>query len=386
MFCNRHALCSVAAWFGAFSVSVFATAAGNSPFPTVTENTSPVAEPPDALPPCCTAPGRFAHLAAKASETGKLSLEPTERGERVLIDGELFAEYRTDLSHQPVIWPIVGPSGHEMTRSLPLGRQRPAEKQDHPHHKSLWFAHGGVNGHDFWHLPPEGSDDQQPRIAHLKTLSRSSPNASVVVFTTVNDWLAAGVKQMTDRRTVAFGVLPSGDRYIDFTITMQSSQGPVEFADTKEGSFGVRVPGPMKSDAGLGGEIFNARGDRGDATWGRKTAWTAYQGPLTVSQPDETTPQGGIVIMSHPDSSVPECRWHVRSYGLFAANPFGVKEFSHEDQAVRVSRLADDEELTLRYRVVFYSGLVEPGVIPRWYASFAAVPLLEYASLVAKGS
>ena len=36
-----------------------------------------------------------------------------------------------------------------MTRNWPM-KDLPDEDHDHPHHRSLWFAHGAVNGQDFW--------------------------------------------------------------------------------------------------------------------------------------------------------------------------------------------------------------------------------------------
>jgi hypothetical protein len=29
-------------------------------------------------------------------------------------------------------------------------KETPGEEHDHRHHRSLWFAHGAMNGHDFW--------------------------------------------------------------------------------------------------------------------------------------------------------------------------------------------------------------------------------------------
>ena len=43
------------------------------------------------------------------------------------------------------MYPVIGPSGAPLTRTYPI-----ENKEDHPHHSSLWFAHGSVNGTDFW--------------------------------------------------------------------------------------------------------------------------------------------------------------------------------------------------------------------------------------------
>ncbi|MEO0529888.1 MAG: PmoA family protein [Planctomycetota bacterium] len=339
---------------------------------------SVASESVEPVAPCCAAPGRFAHLVSATTPQPQIAVEESKHGLRVLINGELFAEYRTDNPHQPAIWPIIGPSGHEMTRSYPLGPAREGERKDHPHHESLWFAHGGVNGHDFWHIDTNRSSDQRPRIEHQKVLAKGAASGEVSI-TTTNAWLAGDEVQLTDRRHVAFGVLPSDDgddaRYIDFTIELHASAGPVTFGDTKEGTFGIRVPGVMKADAGKGGRFFNNDAAESDAAWGQPAAWVAYEGPLEPAAEDADTPKGGIVIMSHPGSGGLPCRWHVRSYGLFAANPFGVIDFPHDESATGGYELADGESLTLRYRVVLHAGASDPSGIDAWYKDFAATDL-----------
>ena len=52
----------------------------------------------------------------------------------------------------PFLWPVLGPGGVEVTRAFPMEAGREGESPDHPHHTSLWFAHGDINGVDFWAL------------------------------------------------------------------------------------------------------------------------------------------------------------------------------------------------------------------------------------------
>ena len=49
----------------------------------------------------------------------------------------------------PYCYPLIGPGDAAMTRNWPM-KDTPGEEHDHPHHRSLWFAHGSINGHDFW--------------------------------------------------------------------------------------------------------------------------------------------------------------------------------------------------------------------------------------------
>jgi hypothetical protein len=301
--------------------------------------------------------------------TPAISVETTPVGKRVLIDDELFAEYLTDTGRQPAVWPINGPSGIAMTRSWPLGPQQPTEEIDHPHHESLWFSHGGVNGHDFWAVAKDGP---KTHIVH-KAFLRTQVGADSATIETANDWNAGGETIITDTRRLTFGVLgdaANSPRYIDYQIKLIASEGPATFADTKEGTFGVRVSGPLTVDAKLGAKIRNSRGESDNDAWGKPAEWVDYSGPLTATD-DAKRPTGGVVIMSHPDSFRPVCRWHVRTYGLFAANPFGDKDFPKSEPAQGAVTLDEGDTLTLNYRVVFYAGAVEADTISQWFDAFA---------------
>lgn len=302
--------------------------------------------------------------------TPAISIETTPSGKRVLVDDQLFAEYVTDTGRQPAVWPINGPIGIAMTRSWPLGPRQPTEEIDHPHHESLWFSHGGVNGHDFWAV---AKGKPKTHIVH-KAFVRDDVVDNVAILETSNDWNAGGETIITDTRRLTFGVL--GDaadslRYVDFQIKLIASEGPATFADTKEGTLGVRVSGPLTVDAKLGAKIRNSRGETDGQAWGRPAEWVDYSGPLTPPN-DAEQPTGGMVIMSHPDSFRPVPRWHVRTYGLFAANPFGGdKDFPKGEPAQGAVTLEQGETLTLNYRIVFYDGDVGADKIQKWFDAFA---------------
>ena len=56
---------------------------------------------------------------------------------------------RTMAGPKPVLYPIIGPGGTRMTR-ISFKKGTPGEAGDHPHHASLWFTHGQVNGISFY--------------------------------------------------------------------------------------------------------------------------------------------------------------------------------------------------------------------------------------------
>jgi hypothetical protein len=303
-------------------------------------------------------------LTLKAAEW---SLERTDTGYNVNIDGKLFAGYRTDAKRTPIIWPIIGPTGQEMTRSFPMNPEgKPAEKKDHPHHQSFWFTHGDVNGEDYWTL--------KASIKH-KQFVKAEKDANGVVLVTENDWLDKDGKVLcTDLRTIRFG-LHGENRLIDFDVTVTAVADPVVFGDTKEGSFAVRVPGRLDGDGrrldktGPAGTIVNAEGLKGDATWGKQSSWVDYFGEL------ENGDVVGIAILNHPKSFRYPTYWHVRTYGLFAANPFGINDFVKEaSPGAGALTLKKGESFTLRYRVVFHKGTSESIDLPKMFEEYSKLP------------
>ena len=296
--------------------------------------------------------GAVAVLAAADLLAADLTAERSANRVAVKIGGEPFAEYVTDFNGTPIVWPIIGPTGKPMTRADPMAEQ-PHERKDHVHHRSLWFTHGNVNGLSFWH---------RETIKHREFVKiRSGKNAVIV---TRNDWLGPGGKKVCeDRRTLTFGT-DGHARWIDFDITITASDGPVKFGDTKEGTMGVRVAGTMKVDAKLGGRIVDSEGRTDADAWGKRAAWVDYHGPV-----DGQTV--GVAILNHPGSFRFPTYWHVRTYGLFAANPFGLHDFERRKNIDGSHTLSAGETMSLCYRIPLHRGDEKSGKVAEAYAAYA---------------
>ena len=288
----------------------------------------------------CIADCSTANSQEKGKANPSLSVAETKdpAGWMVTQGDRLFAGYRLDSNGKPIIYPLVGPAGHRMTRDFPMKDAGPNERSDHDHHRSFWLTHGDVNGIDFWL-----DDDHCGKIVHRSGNAKTLDDGSVVI-TTENDWNAPdGKRLLSDVRRYHF--YSSGDRrVIDADFLLIASDEDVNFGDTKEGSFGLRVAGTMKVDAKTGGLVTNAEGLHDKAAWGKKSAWVNYSGPVK----GETV---GVTVHDHPESFQYPCRWHVRTYGLFAANPFGVHHFVGGEKTKGVI-LKKGEEMRLSYRVV----------------------------------
>jgi hypothetical protein len=300
------------------------------------------------------------------SARGEVTAEKSDDKVTIKIDGKLFCEYLTNSGGKPIVWPIIGPGGAEMTRSYPM-KKKDGEATDHIHHRSLWFTHGDVNGVDFW---LEGS--RGGKQVHREFVRVEGGDRAVIV--TRNDWVSpAKQKVCEDERRLAF--FKDGDhRVIDFDIDIKALDEPLVFGDTKEGTFGVRVAESMrverKDPPGVG-HIVNSENQTDGATWGKRAAWVDYYGPVQIDGASESTTLG-VAILNHPSSFRHPTHWHVRTYGLFAANPFGIHDFEQKEKGSGNHTVPVGGKLSLRYRVIIHPGDTKAGKIAEAYAKYAA--------------
>lgn len=295
----------------------------------------------------------------------KLTVSEEPDGATVNVDGDVFARYLKRSGTRPVLWPINGPTGSPVTRRYPVGGRGPGEEIDHVHHRSAWFGYEGVNGYDFWHEPEPGVKRPYPAgtIAHREFVRLDSNDRTAVVGTR-NDWLDPSGKTIAhDERLLEFGA-SSDARWIDFRIRLWSAEGPLTIGDTKEGLFAVRVGSTMRVDAKQGGRIVNSRGAVDGATWGQEAEWVDYHGPVDGERV-------GVAIFADPRSKYGTPRWHVRPYGLFAANPFGKASYSGNADDPGGLTVPADESVDLRYRIYLHRGDEVAGKVAEAYKLFA---------------
>ena len=302
----------------------------------------------------CTCLAILAALNFATIAFAKVTVEKSDGGAIVKIDGDLFTEYLTKSGNKPVLWPIIAPGGKRITRGYPIEPQ-PGETDDHVHQRGLWFTHGDVNGVMFWN-----QDKGSGEIRHRELTKLESDEQGVIG--SINDWLAPDGKRVcTEEQTWRF----SGDdqvRIIDATLTLHASDGELIFGDNKEGSFGLRVADSIRVDSMKGGKIVNSEGATDKSVWGRPAAWVDYHGPIEGQSL-------GVAILDHPSNPSHPVRWHVRTYGLFAANPFTRKGFDPSLSRATVT-VPKGESITFKYRVIVHRGDEQEGRIAERYAEF----------------
>lgn len=284
----------------------------------------------------------------------------------VLIDGKLFTSYTwPGTVFKPVLYPILTSSGTPITRGFPI-TPRPGERTDHPHHAGSWLNYGNVNGYDFWNNGLKGKRDTgggQIKHISIEQLEAGKGEGSMVVKAS---WVDPAGKELLSERTVFHFIAKGPVRIIDRVTTLTAGNEKVVFKDTKEGVLGIRVTRELElpskenvtltdaqgnatlvktmSNEGVTGNYKSSEGVTGEAVWGTRAKWMNLYGNVGNEKIS-------LVICDHPKNLNYPVYWHARGYGLFAANPFGVHDFTKGKKTLDYS-IAPGNSLTLRYRII----------------------------------
>jgi len=288
---------------------------------------------------------------------------------RVEIGGKLFSEYRFTGAHYPYFYPVLAADGTALTRKFPM-ESPPGEDHDHPHQRSLWFAHGFVNGVDFWNEGTAGTNLPKGIIAHEVLLETT--DGRVGVLRAGSRWLSPDGRLIcTDETTVR--IQAAGEaRILDYEVTLHAlPDAPLLLGDSKEGTMAVRIAQWMtpphkygKENLPGAGHIVTSAGDRDAAAWGKRADWCDYFAPHEGKT-------YGIAIFDDPRNLRHPTWWMARDYGLFGANPFGRSSFeSLKDSHAGDYTVPAGGSLTFRYRFYFHSGDAETAHIADRYREF----------------
>lgn len=304
-------------------------------------------------------------LSAAAAAQGVKITEQEDRL-RVELDGELFTEYRFKGAPHVYFYPLIGPGGVHMTRHFPMKSDVEGEDRDHPHHRSLWYSHGAVNGVDFWAETPKAG-----KIVHDKFLEIKSGRESGVIRAQ-NKWVGPdGEVVCISEEVFRVYARPRSERLFDFEVTIRGGDKELALGDTKEGTMAIRVAEtmrltPNKFNKGKpAGNIVLSTGETGKDTWGKQAAWCDYYGPVE----GKTL---GVAIFDHPGNPRHPTWWHVRDYGLFAANPFGIHDFEKKPKGTGDLKIEAGKSVTFKYRFYIHQGDEKEGKVAERYADYAS--------------
>ena len=292
-----------------------------------------------------------------AKEPAKVvTLEKGDLAVTVKVNGKLFTNYvyADKKWAKPILYPVIGPNEVPMTRRYPIEEAGTGEAKDHPHHTSLWYTHGEVNGISFWHVGKNTGT-----IVHEKFLKLENN-----LISTRNKWVGPkGEIVCRDERTLTFSV-EGKDRAIDISIKLIADTGEVTFGDTKEGSMGIRSNPVLRLRGEVAkGKAINNEGIGGKAIWGKRAAWVSYWAPF----------EGGVTgfsIFDHPTNLRHPTWWHARDYGLVAANPFGIHNFERKPKGTGDLKILKGSDITFRYRFLFHEGDAKSAKISERYTGW----------------
>ena len=313
-----------------------------------------------------------------AAADGTVKFQERANSIEVLIDGKAFTTYYFGpKSPKPYMAPLRSAQGTVVTRGFPMRTDIPGERHDHPHHRGLFFAHGDINGIDFWGegQPTKASQTVNgvyyPTAGELPTgrtvfqkLDQVKSHGKSGNVKAEFELVGPGGKAMgAETQEYTF----SGDassRTIDCVFTLTANQGvPLKMVDTKEGTFAIRVVNGL-TQPNL--KMVNSEGKVGvDEIWGKRANWVDYSGEVDGESL-------GIAIFDNPANIKHPTYWHARDYGLFAVNPFGEHDFYHDPKRDGSVMIVKGESLTLRYRVLIHHGDAAEAQIAAAYTRYAA--------------
>lgn len=283
-----------------------------------------------------------------------VSFHPGQDAVEVRIDGKPFTTFHyAPKWDKPFLHPLRTASGAIVTRRWPV-EQKTGEIEDHTWHRGLWWTHGDVNGVDYWReLGPAKTG---------RLVLRGKPRTKSNRLEAVCDFIAPGGQRHGSVLQQFAFVSHDGINWVDVTVTVRADAGSaITMGDTEEGSLGFRFSDDFREDRGAA--LRNAHGLQATkAIWGKRAKWVDYS---TVRDGKRL----GVAIFDHPSNPRHPTYWHARGYGLNAANPFGVRDFTRDKSQNGKIEIAPGGTLRFRYRVALHEG-ANPE--PLWQ-SFAAM-------------
>ena len=248
---------------------------------------------------------------------------------------------------KPFFAPVHAPGGEIITRTL-------ENPEDHPHHKGIWFSLDEVNGLNFW------GEKAKIQNAGVEVVVADGNPAELRM---TNNWLGndaqgnPGAPILVEQTTVKI----YNNRMLTYDTTLTAAADKVEFADTKEGMFAIRLPNGMREREE--GNVISATGLKtAGNSWGKTADWVDYYGPVDGKV-------AGVALFDHPSNFRPS-RYHVRDYGLFAISPFGEGAYTNGENPPAPVTLTKGNSVRLRYGLYVHEGDTQAGNVSQVYRQY----------------
>jgi hypothetical protein len=236
-------------------------------------------------------------------------VEPGPRQEMaVIIDGQQRLVWNgSPVAPRPFLYPILGPSGHAVTRMGHPGAP------NHDHHRSVWFAHAKVLGIDFW------SDNTTAQIRQKMWLVIEDGEEFARLAVRLG-WYDGHDPADLIEQDVIFTFIPldGQEMLLDVQTTLLPAAEKLELEMTNFGLLAVRMAKHLSDHFG-GGELSDSEGRVGEPEiFGRTASWVDYSGPAPAN--DRNVRREGITFMDHQANPGSPTHWHVREDGWMGAS------------------------------------------------------------------
>ncbi|HEV2350622.1 MAG TPA: PmoA family protein [Terriglobia bacterium] len=294
---------------------------------------------------------------------------------QVIIGGKPFTTYYFGAeAPKPYLHPLRSAQGTIVTRGWPMVKNIPGEDHDHPHQRAMFFAHGDINGIDFWgegratraqqtvkgkFYPSEDLPKGRTVLTRLEEMKSAADSGSIrAQFNLVGpDGKALG----GETQSYVFHGNETA-RVIDCEFSIHARQTALKMGDTKEGTFAIRLVKALEEPPG---HMLNSKGAAGEAAiWGKRADWVDYSGEVEGESV-------GITIFDNPANPKHPTYWHARGYGLFAVNPFAEHDYYNDPKRDGSITIQPGESLTFRYRVLVHHGDPSQAHLAEAYAEYS---------------
>ena len=181
----------------------------------------------------------------------RVEFQPQPDSIEVLIGGKPFTTYYFGAhSPKPYLHPLRSAGGTIVTRGFPMRTDIPGESRDHPHHRALFFAHGDINGIDFWGESQPTKQGQTAKgvfysseeLPKGRTAFRKLDVAKGGMLRATFDLVGPDGKAIGSETQQYTFHGDTSTRVIDCAFTLTADQGvPLKLGDTKEGTLAIRL-------------------------------------------------------------------------------------------------------------------------------------------------
>lgn len=234
---------------------------------------------------------------------------------------------------RPFMGPVYTSFGDSFTRFEPFHRE-------HPHQRSVFVGIGDVNGVDFWN---EVGENKGKMVLDSILRAEGGEKATIsvkLIWKTIDS-----ERPLVDEiRTICFEKTADCIA-VSLHLKFIAAYGDVTFGETKEaGPLGIRVADALRVDDGNGTFVNSEGGINEEQCWGKVAKWCNYYGTLS----------GRIVgIAAYDRKNNPRypTAWHIRDYGLMAANNLFFKGPEH---------ISAGETLEYDYLICFWEDSFDP--------------------------